>query len=287
MTKEIELFKHPIKEKVLLTDPDNLDSILNEINILGSFVFDLDTEKGVEEAKEIKSVASEWIKDLKDFCKPLEAEGKKISDARSKITTRLLSGKDSVINNILEPIVAAERELKNLNLKIATPIQDLHSCDMRLEEAEELKDFNWLVYKDQAHKMIDQLILVVTTVRNRFENEAVAEQERQDEAVKEREALIAKNSREQGAKEAEEKLNQEKKDEQRREEDKKAAAQAIVNAEKRQEEAKKNNREHRYKIHTEISQALDKVDCSEAQIDWQTVIKLISKGEIPHLMIKY
>jgi len=117
MTKEIALFVNKINNKELLTDPDNLKAILTEIEDLGSLVFDLSTFDGVKEAQSLKPKATKFIKELKAFCEPLEADGKKISDARSTITAKLLTGKESVITKLLEPIVIIEKKLKALNIQ--------------------------------------------------------------------------------------------------------------------------------------------------------------------------
>ena len=159
MSKEIALFINPINNKELLTDPDNLESILTEITSLENLVFDLSTNEGVDDIKSLKSDAIKWVKELKAFCEPLEADGKRISDARSAITVKLLTGKESVINKVLEPIVNIENKLKALNIQIVTPINDLQSCDIRLQEIEELKAYNWLAFKEEADKLILQQII--------------------------------------------------------------------------------------------------------------------------------
>jgi len=51
---------------------------------------------------------------LKEVCAPYEAEGKKIADVRSSISTTLVSGKNNIIDQILQPILEAEAELKRL-----------------------------------------------------------------------------------------------------------------------------------------------------------------------------
>ncbi len=301
MSKEIQLFVNKIQNRELLTDPDNLNSILTEIADLRNLVFDLSTMDGVEEARKLKPKATKFIKELKDFCEPLEAEGKKISDARSKITTALLTGRESVINDILEPITIIEKKLKDLLLQIATPIKDLHSCDMRAEELEELEAYEWLAYKKQAATLMGQQKDLITITRTRIEDEAIAEQKRQDFARLEREAEIAKNAAEQATRAAEDKFKREE------EEKKKTIIGARIDEDKLREERMgenlKNNVdnaeilkadeiiEHKRKIHNEIlgevSQFL--VENAHKNFDQQNkdLVIAIAKGEIPHLYIKY
>lgn len=291
MTKEIALFINPINNKELLTDPDNLESILTEIISLENLVFDLSTDKGVEEIKSLKSDAAKWVKELKAFCEPLEADGKRISDARSVITTKLLTGKESVINKVLEPIVTIEKKLKALNIQIVTPINDLHSCDIRLQEIEELKAYNWLAFKEEADKLILQQITVVTATRDRIEKEAKDEQDKQDKKRREREAFIAMNAAENAKREIEEKIEREKEDRELEEHKKKAKEQEKINVEEFGRENKERKRGINLEATSHLEELIKKCEdyCGLGQYEFKAkeIIKAIVKGDIPHLTIKY
>ena len=87
-TNEYNYFENK-KGKVIINDAVNINMVKNN-------VYDFSTLEGIKEAKELKTKANKFVKELKDFCEPLEADGKKIANARSAITTKLATGKDAV-----------------------------------------------------------------------------------------------------------------------------------------------------------------------------------------------
>ena len=98
--------------KELLLNPENLKNIEEGIENLTKNVYDFSTIQGIKEAKELKTKANKFVEQLKEFCDPLEADGKRIADARSVITRKLTTGKDNVIDRILAPVIVVEDKLK-------------------------------------------------------------------------------------------------------------------------------------------------------------------------------
>lgn len=278
MKNEIEFFTQKIENKELLINTDNLNAILTEIDDLSKVVYDFSTHEGIEEAKKLKTLGNGYVKDLKAFCEPYEAEGKKIMDARSLISTRLITGKDSVINTILEPIAEIERKLKYLNMQIVTPITDIHSCDMISRELVELEAYEWLAHKKGAEMLINQQKDLIAAARKRFEDEAKA----LHFARLEREAEIAKNAAEQAKRQTEEKIRREQ-------EEKERGEQAKINVEKRQREAEGlvDDKAHRFKVKNDIFIAIGKLPHNSEDEFIKDIIRAVSRGEIPNLYIKY
>ena len=112
-TLELELARE------FLVDENNIKKLQTQIDELKNNVYDFSTAEGIKQAKELKTKANKFVKELKEFCEPLEADGKKIANARSAITTRLATGKDAVVEQILAPVYEREDKIKSpLSAKI-------------------------------------------------------------------------------------------------------------------------------------------------------------------------
>lgn len=263
MSKEITLFNEPIQNPKIIIDSENLASILEEIEELKNINFDLTTREGVEGLKELKSVAAKWIKNFKEKCAPFEHEGKKIMDARSKISTALISGKESVINTMLKPITDIEKKLKDLNFSIVTPINDLDSCHARAQELEILKSHDWLAYKKQAEILIEQQEILIQSSREKIEKKLAEEEKQQNIERWNREAEIAKNATKQAEQETE-------------------ARGKIF-----EKIATRQTKEHQRKIHNEIFNVISKLPYYSEDEYIKDIIRAVANEKIPHLFIKY
>ena len=207
-------------------------------------------------------------------------------DARSTISTRLITGKNSVINTILEPIAEIERKLKYLSMQVLIPITDSHSCDVREKEFVELEAYEWLAHKKGAKMLINQQKDLIAAAKQRFENEAKA----LNFARLEKEAEIAKNAAEQATRQTEERIKKEQ-------EEKKIGDQAKINVDKRVKEAEGlavDDFDHKKAINLEAASQMEHLlqrchDYAGDNIEFtaKEIIKAIYRGEMPHLTIKY
>lgn len=285
MAKDIALFIDPIKDPKILTDKETLNAILQEIEDIGNMVFDLDTIEGVEETKELKRTAKNWVDSLKLKCDPLEAAGKEIADARSTLTKALLTGKDSVINNILNPIILAEKKLDYVSIKVVTPIKDMRDCEERLLEAKELIGFNWLAYKSQADKLLEKYTAGAAARKVELEIIAKAAQDKVDAEREAREKELAKNAAEEAVREIEAKYKREAAYKKDQEVAKKEQEDREIEAQSKREAEYRNDVEYQRKINNKILEVI-KDDIGNIEIA-KDLIKDIANGKIPHLYIKY
>lgn len=256
--------------KDFLTNESEVENFLLKIKSLKNIAFDLNDKDVVKEVKELKKQAKKSIKILKEVCEPYEAEGKKIANVRSIISTTLISGKNNVIDEILKPILDAETELKKLE-ETNISCLDLYSVDVKLKELENLKQFNWLIYKDEALELINSfegMALLKKEVLEKEEKEII---ERAEQARKQREEEIARNAAEKARIETEIRIKKEQE----------AKKEEIKKLPPIEHNTECNDVEHKRKIHNEILQAICNIE------DSKSLICKIAKGEIPHLFIKY
>jgi len=309
---EIEIFNiKTALTKELLTNENNLNELLNKIEDLGNLVFDFSTKDKAKEAKNLKTQANKFSEELKEFCKPLEAEGKKIADARSAITTKLVSGKDNVIDKILKPISEAEDKLKNLKAKNNTPITDLHSVSVVLDYCQEIESFNWLYLHEEAQSEIKKLKGHALLTKQTLETEQKTKLEAETKLRIEREAKIAaeaaenakiaaENAAKKAIADAELKAKQAEEAAKRAQENKRLEIEAAIAKEKNRAEAEQKLEEqaaakresdkfHRIKINNEILQDIVNCDPLEPlEIDiCKKIILAIANGEVRHVSIKY
>ncbi len=291
MTNLIELHttKTDLTKDFILNDK-NVNELLTYIENLKTIAFDFNDKEEVKKAKNLKTQANKFVAELKKVCEPLEAEGKKVADIRSKISTKLSTGKDNVIDTILKPINDAEDKLKYIKTKCATLITDLHSVSVVLSECDELEKFNWLYLKDEGIQLINQLRGLALVSKQNLEAQQKAEFEAKEKIRLEREEQIRKIAEEKAKAEAQRQI----------EEANRRAEQAIIDAEnkikaenelkikqelkaKAEEEAISKNREHRARIHNEILQDIQ----SLLGVDAKIIVEQIAKGKIRNLFIKY
>lgn len=264
--------------KEFLTSENEVENFLEKIRSLKDIAFDLTDENVVKEVKDLKKQANKSIKVLKEVCAPYEAEGKKIADVRSSISTTLVSGKNNIIDQILQPILEAEAELKRLEETHISSL-DLSCVEVKLKYLENLKQFNWLIYKDEALKLIKSLSDMALLRKEALEKEAIAFKEMAEKARIAREEEIARNAA------ANERLRIER-DLQNKEEQDQLESKRYFDEQAR----KANDIEHKRSIHNEILEALISLPCQsdgDFEVDMKYIIKAIARGEIPNLFIKY
>jgi hypothetical protein len=301
--------------KEFLTNEDNLKKIQSQIEELKKNVYDFSTAEGIKQAKELKTKANKFVKDLKDFCEPLEADGKKIANARSAITTKLSTGKDAVVEQILFPVYEREDKIKLIKSKLFTPSLNAGANIEKLTEIENLKNYEWLAFKEEAEKLIEQHKQFLLNEKIKFDEDARLAKEAEEKAKLERENQIrleAENRAKQEAQKAIDEANKraeqaridaenkiraetERLEKQRLEVIK--ADQVKIENEKKQVELQANNQKHKAKIHNEILEDLKNIGItfddgtvSDEVVGYDLaieIIKAIAKNKIRNLFIKY
>ena len=276
-----------------LVDENNIKRFQTEIENLKNNVYDFSTLEGIKEAKELKTKANKFVKELKDFCEPLEADGKKIANARSAITTKLATGKDAVIEQILAPVYEREDKIKLIKNKLFIPSLNAGSNAEKLAEVESFANYNWLAFEEEAKKLIEQHKTFLSNEKIKFDEEARLAKETEAKAKQETENQIrleAEKKAEEKFKQDADKIEKEKqdaiKDAIKAEQDKNEAEKRKQEAEKQEAEKLAKNKEHKAKIHNEILESLKNHIVLEEDLA-KEIIKAIAKGEIKNLKIIY
>lgn len=262
-TLELELARE------FLVDENNIKKLQTQIDELKNNVYDFSTAEGIKQAKELKTKANKFVKELKEFCEPFEADGKKIANARSAITTRLSTGKDAIIEQILAPVYEREDQIKLIKSALFIPSLNAGSNAEKLAEIEALINYNWLAFEEEANKLIEQHKGFLINEKIKFDEEAKLTQEAEEKARLERENQIKLEAEAKANAIAELKIKQE-----------------YERLEREKQEAEKltKNKEHQAKIHNEILQDLEKFVGTEKA---KEIIKAIAKSEIKNLKITY
>ena len=276
-----------------LVDENNIKRFQTEIENLKNNVYDFSTLEGIKEAKELKTKANKFVKELKDFCEPLEADGKKIANARSAITTKLATGKDAVIEQILAPVYEREDKIKLIKNKLFIPSLNAGSNAEKLAEVESFANYNWLAFEEEAKKLIEQHKTFLSNEKIKFDEEVRLAKETEAKAKQETENQIrleAEKKAEEKFKQDADKIEKEKqdaiKDAIKAEQDKNEAEKRKQEAEKQEAEKLAKNKEHKAKIHNEILESLQNHIAIENDLA-KEIIKAIAKGEIKNLKIIY
>jgi hypothetical protein len=280
--------------KDFLINPDNIKKIQDGIESLSKNVYDFSTESGIKEAKELKTQANKFVKQLKEFCEPLEADGKKIADIRSSITTKLATGKDAVIDKILAPVYLVEDKIKTLKTKLFIPSLNAQDNLNKINEIESLKDFNWLAYKDEALKLLDQHKTFLENEKIKFDKEAEDKKIAEENARLEKEEKIRREAREEVETKAKKDIEEANRraENAEREANRKLQEQADQKArlkakEKADEEAKAKDIENQRRVHNEILDDLDSENLGLEDSQAKQLVKAIAQGKIRNLKITY
>jgi hypothetical protein len=282
-------------KREIITNEANIDKFINGIKALKTRVFDFSTKEGIKEAKELKTEANKFVKELKEFCDPLEADGKKVAEARSKITTTLATGKEAVIDQILAPVVEREEKIKVIKSKLFVPSLDSNSNATKLAEIEGLKDYKWLAFEEEALQLIEQHKQFLLNEKIKFDEQERLAKEAAEKARIEKEEAIrveaeakAKLAAQKEIDEANARAEKAKLDaETKIEEIKKEISKDLQEAVKTQVVIKNDDKAHQAKIHNEIVQDLlkffDKINEEQAK----DIVRLFAMGRIRNLKIIY
>ena len=277
--------------KEFLTNSDNIAKIQKEIDGLKKIAFDFSSKDGIKEAKELKTKANKFVKDLKEFCEPLEADGKKIADARSAISTKLATGKGNVIDEILAPITERETKLKSIKDKLFIPSLDGGSNAIKIAEIESLKDYNWLGFREEALPIIEQHKQFILNEKIKFDEQERLSKEAAEKIRLEREEAIRIEA------EAKAKLNAQKEIDEANARVERIKSEAERKIQQVKNEITKDaviaqepNKNHQARIHNEILEDILKLFSGLEYIDEdfaKNLIRSIVKGEIRNLKIIY
>jgi hypothetical protein len=281
--------------KDFLINPENIKKIQDGIESLSKNVYDFSTESGIKEAKELKTQANKFVKQLKEFCEPLEADGKKIADIRSSITTKLTTGKDAVIDKILALVYLVEDKIKTLKTKLFIPSLNAQDNLNKINEIESLKDFNWLAYKDEALKLLDQHKTFLENEKIKFDKEAEDKKIAEENARLEKEEKIRREAREEVETKAKKDIEEANRraENTEREANRKLQEQADQKAkEQADEEAKTKDIENQRRVHNEILEDLKNITAGfeDERIGYdnaKAIIEAIARGKIRNLKIIY
>ncbi len=276
--------------KEFLTNPENIEKVKKSIDDLKNTIFDFSTKDGIEKAKKLKTGANKFVADLKKFCEPLEEEGKKISDVRSIISTKLSTGKNNVIDEILSPIYEREDKIKSIKNKLFIPSLDAKSNADKIAEVESLTNYKWLGFEEEALPLIEQHKQFILNEKIKFDAEAKLAQEAAEKEKFDRDEKIridAENKvREATRREIEEankKVSEatEKLDALQKKSSLQNSAPIVL---------KNTDRDHKAKIHNEILEDILNKFSGLAFVDddfAKDLISKIAKGEIRNLTINY
>jgi len=280
--------------KDFLTNPENIKKIQDGIKALEKNVYDFSTESGIKEAKELKTRANKFVKELKEFCDPLEADGKKIAEIRSSISTKLTTGKDSVIDKILAPVYLVEDKIKTLQTKRFIASLNAQDNLNKINEIESLKDFNWLAYKDEALTLLEQHKTFLDNEKIKFDKEAEDKRIAEENARLEREEKIRADAKEKADNEARKAIEEANRRAEQAEQDAKRKLQQEADdkakleaKQKADDEAKSKDIENQKRVHNEILEDLDSENLGLEDSQAKQVVKAIAQGKIRNLKITY
>jgi hypothetical protein len=282
--------------KMFISDTKKVEVFAKELESLGKIVLDFSTKDKIKEAKELRTQANKFVEKLKEFCEPLEAEGQRIKDARSLISTKLNKSKSSVIEALLAPIDEREEKLKSIKAKVFTPSLDANSNAAKLAEIESLKDYNWLGFSEEALALIEQHKQFISNEKIKFDEQERLAKEAAEKARLDREEAIRIEA------EAKAKLAAQKEIDDANARAEKAKSDAEIKIEEIKKEISKDlqelprvatnsfyvaSKEHQAKIHNEIAQDLlkyfDKINEEQAK----DIVRLFAQGKIRNLKITY
>jgi len=290
-------------KREIITNEANINKFIDRIKALKTRVFDFSTKEGIKEAKELKTEANKFVKELKEFCDPLEADGKKVAEARSKITTTLATGKEAVIDQILAPVIEREEKIKVIKGKLFVPSLDSSSNVAKLAEIESLKDYKWLAYEEEATQLLEQHKQFLLNEKIKFDKQERLAKEEAEKARLAREEAIRIEAETKAKLAAQKEIDEAN-----------ARVEAIkVEAERKIEEVKNaitndisklqepvvavgsfstsKDKEYQAKIHNEVLLDLKNVGITDDETVGydlaKEIVKAIVKGEIRNLKIIY
>lgn len=177
--------------KDFISDTKKVEEFVKKLDELGKTVLDLSTKDKIKEAKQINTNANKFIGQLKEFCEPLEEEGKRIGKARSLISTKIDNkSQKSVIVKLLAPIKEREEKIKVIKDQLFIPSQTAESNQLKIETIEELSDYDWLGFAEEILPVIEKQKNFLLNEKIKFDQEAKAKIEAENLARIERENQI-------------------------------------------------------------------------------------------------
>lgn len=303
MSNEIEIMEiggYKLElSKMFISDTKKVEVFAKELENLGKIVLDLSTKDKIKEAKELRAQANKFVEKLKEFCEPLEAEGQRIKDARSLISTKLNKSKSSVIEALLAPIDEREEKIKSIKGKLFIPSLDANSNNSKIAEVEGLKDYKWLGFEEEALSLIEQHKQFLLNEKIKFDAEAKAAIEAAEKAKLVREEEIRAAAEARAKAEAQKAIDEANARAAKAEEERKSLEQinknfGIPNATVIEEAHKFSvgssdgvNKAHQAKIHNEILADFLNIFEKMTKEQGKDVIKLIALGKIRNLKIIY
>lgn len=290
-TLELELARE------FLVDENNIKKLEAQIDDLKNNVYDFSTVEGIKQAKEFKTNANKFVKELKEFCEPLEADGKKIANARSAITTRLATGKNAVVEQILAPIYEREDKIKLIKNKLFMPSLNSGANAEKLAEVEALNNYNWLAFEKEAKDLLLRHKSFLTNEKINFDEETRLAKESEEKARLEKENQIKLEAEAKANAMAELKIKQECERLEKAIKQELEAQKRKLEIETQEAEKLSESKEHKAKIHNEILEDLSNeiyfafpfsVESKSYSEDLaKNIIKSIAKGKIKNLKINY
>jgi len=153
MTKELTILEIKIPtQRDEVSDETKINELIKNIESLRNNVLFFDTPEAIKESKKFKTDANKFIKEFKEFCDPLEEEGRTIAKTRSRVKIAL----DKIVEEKLSPIYERELELKKIKNELFITSGNVQSCVIKIESLRRLDSYDWLGLKEEALPIIRQ-----------------------------------------------------------------------------------------------------------------------------------
>lgn len=290
MTNEITIYDIKVPtQREEVSNRENIDKLLENIKGLRNNVLKFDTKEDIKESKAFKTNANKFIKEFKEFCDPLEEEGRIIAKTRSEVKLTL----EKIVDEKLAPILEREEKLKTIKDKLFIPSLDIESCVAKKTNLVLLDGYDWFGLKDEALPLINQSITFLDNELLGFEKAAKEKAEAEEKVrikwenlIKEQAKLEAERAAANAIAEANRRAEQAEADAKRKVEQEardKANAEAKL---KEEEELKAKNKDHQARIHNEILKDLADIGLNNPDIT-KDLIRSIANGKIRNLKIIY
>jgi hypothetical protein len=285
MTNQITIYniKVPTKREEV-SNAENIKQLLANIEKLKDNVLTFDTKEQIKESKKFKTDANKFIKEFKEFCDPLEEEGKTIAKTRSQVKLAL----EKIVDDKLAPIIEREKKLQAIKDNLFIPSADAKSCELKLENLKALDGYDWFGLKDEALLGIQQSKVFFENELLGFEKAAKEKAEAEEKLRIEKENLIKEQAKLEAEKAAQAKIDE--------------ANRRAEQAEMKVEEVKKEvsqikpikyvatcdvkDRQNKARVHNEIVADLVN-DWHYSEEEAKSLVRAIATNGIRNLFIQY
>jgi len=290
MTNQIEIYNvKALLTREFINDKVSIENLLAEIGNLKSLIFDLDSPEGVKDAKSLKTKSNKFIKEFKEFCDPLEEEGRNIAKIRSEVKLTL----ERIVDEKLLPISEREEWIKTLKYKLFIPSLDANSNSNKITEMDGYDNYDWMAFRKEATQLIVQHRNFLSKEKIGFDENARLAKEAEEQARIAREEQlrlegeVRVHAEAQKAIDAADRRADQAKSEAEAEIRREMEARKSLELKKQAEEAAKTaNIGHQAKIHNEILKDLSEV-FPGTQEEAKALIKAIVNGKIKNLKVTY